>query len=95
MQEFLQHLFGFIGICTVVQWTIKFCKPKPKESPVKLNCPNCGCTDFSLLRSINTKKCIGCGHEIEWHLDEGQLPLICNNRMVKRNGNNVNSGTEK
>lgn len=48
------------------------------------NCPKCNCKELSLLRSLNVKKCTSCGHEIPWHLDPGQLPLVRSNRMVKR-----------
>jgi len=59
-----------------------------KYSKHKFICPKCCCTQPSLLRSTNTKKCTSCAHEVDWQLTEGQLPLIRSNRMVKRNEKN-------
>lgn len=98
MQEFLQHIFGFIGICTVLNWIIKFYRIKSKQVPVltsedlielrsnnfKNECPECS-SPLSLMRSTSLKECTSCGYKDEWKLDEGQLPLVANNRMVKRN----------
>ena len=62
-----------------------------KSRLVKLNiktkhsCTQCGCEYLSPLRSNNVKKCTSCGHEMDWNLDPGQLPLVRSNRMVKRN----------
>lgn len=61
-----------------------YCK---KAKPKLAACTNCGCTALSLLSSNNIKRCIACGHEMPWHLDPGQLPLVRSNRMVKRNDN--------
>ena len=33
------------------------------------------------LRSLNLRICADCKREIEWRLDEGQRPLIGNNRQ--------------
>lgn len=55
-----------------------------KFKPKKNTCTKCGCEQLSQLRSINTKKCTSCGHEMDWNLDPGQLPLVRSNRMVKR-----------
>lgn len=52
--------------------------------PKKHTCTQCGCEQLSQLRSINIKKCTSCGHEMEWNLDPGQMPLVRSNRMVKR-----------
>lgn len=51
-------------------------------------CPQCHCQYLSPLRSLNIKKCTACGYEMEWKLDPGQLPLVANNRMVKRDEKN-------
>ena len=55
-----------------------------RYSKHKFICPKCCCTQPSLLRSTNTKKCTSCGYEMDWNLDPGQLPLVRSNRMVKR-----------
>jgi hypothetical protein len=59
-----------------------------KYSKHKFVCPNCCGTSPSMLRSISIKKCLDCGHESQWKLDKGQLPLVANNRMVKRDAKN-------
>ena len=87
-QTVLQHVFGFIGICTVINWTHKFLRYKKRPKSLTLVCNHCGGDKWSLLRSMNIKKCIDCGREVEWKLDEGQLPLVANNRMVKRDERN-------
>lgn len=56
-----------------------------RNSSIKSNCPKCGNTILSPLRSQYVKKCTSCGYEVEWKLDPGQMPLIRNNRMVKKN----------
>lgn len=108
IQIVLQHVFGFIGICTVISWVHSlFKKHKPHNqlnaraaNLIKLLtadtnmsqlpkyvggiCTECKCTILSPLRSLNIKKCTSCGHEMEWNLDPGQMPLVRSNRMVKR-----------
>lgn len=42
-------------------------------------CPKCGCTDLSLLHGEDKKLCTGCGHEIDWPLDEGQKSIFKKN----------------
>jgi predicted Fe-S protein YdhL (DUF1289 family) len=43
-----------------------------------------GCTEcggaIMPLRSLNLKRCYGCGHETPWRLKENQKPLICAQR---------------
>lgn len=95
MQEFLQNIqyfCVFIVVCLILYLLSKvFLIPIKikywfmlKYSKHKFVCPKCCCTSASLLRSISIKKCLKCGHESEWKLNEGQLPLVANNRMVKR-----------
>lgn len=54
-------------------------------------CPKCGCTDLSLLHGEDKKLCTGCGHEIEWPLDEGQKSLFKHNVVgaVDEKGNPI------
>lgn len=54
-------------------------------------CPKCGCTDLSLLHGEDKKLCTGCGHEIDWPLDEGQKSLFKSNVVgaVDENGNPI------
>jgi protein-arginine kinase activator protein McsA len=97
MQEFLQHLFGFIGILTVVNWVYKLfaLHTKKQSTPLttedlmqlrsKNECPECS-SPLSPMRSTSLKECTSCYYKEEWKLDKGQLPLIANNRMVKRDG---------
>lgn len=42
-------------------------------------CPECGCTELSLLHGEDKKLCTGCGHEIDWPLDEGQKSIFKKN----------------
>lgn len=81
-------IFGFsLGVilnlcCTYLrnkQITNLHVKPSNKNI-----CANCECIYLSSLRSLNIKKCTSCGHEMNWNLDPGQLPLVRSNRMVKR-----------
>ena len=84
IQIVLQHIFGFIGIYTTVRWLYKLALNFFNKTTVR-KCHKCGCTELSYLRSLNVKKCTSCSHEMEWNLDPGQMPLVRNNRMVKRN----------
>lgn len=86
VQTVLQHVFGFIGICTVAYWFRKLFFWYLNREPVsnKDTCMNCGCKHLSRLRSINIKKCTSCAHEMPWNLEPGQESLIQNNRKVKR-----------
>ena len=85
IQIFLQHLFGFIGICTVINWTHRFVvyRSKPKienqiqELRSKYECPCCS-SPMSPMRSTSLKECTSCDYTEEWKLDEGQLPLVAN-----------------
>jgi hypothetical protein len=46
----------------------------------------CSCgAPMVALRTQFVRLCIGCKQEVEWPLDEGQAPLIGNNRQVPRN----------
>ncbi len=101
MQEFLQHLFGFIGICTVLTWLFKLTSIKPKSKSTltaedlievrnrntKNECPECS-SPLASMRSTSLKECTSCDYKVEWRLDKGQLPLVANNRMVKRDAKN-------
>ena len=44
------------------------------------SCTQCGSRFLVLIRSQNLKVCNHCGTKIHWPLDEGQQPLITNNR---------------
>lgn len=59
-------------------------KPKPIKKAFKNTCPNCH-SPLSSMRSTSLKECTNCDYKEEWKLDKGQLPLVANNRMVKRN----------
>lgn len=39
-------------------------------------CPKCGCDQMSKLHGEDKKLCTGCGHELEWPLEEGQKSLF-------------------
>ncbi len=88
IQIVLQHVFGFIGICTVINWIHKLVliirtkKELPKDS-----CPMCK-SPLSPMRSTNKKECTSCDYKVDWNLDPGQMPLVRSNRMVKRNEKN-------
>ena len=62
-------------------------KPKPSKKDFKNACPKCH-SPLSSMRSTSLKECTACGYKKEWPLDEGQLPLVANNRMVKRDAKN-------
>ena len=47
---------------------------------MKTKCPDCG-GPLCLLMSLNEKHCFDCGKIWNWQLDEGQLPLVGNNRQ--------------
>lgn len=46
-------------------------------------CPRCGNTKLVTFPSLDMKKCTDCGEVIQWHLDEGQAPLLGPSRSVK------------
>lgn len=43
-------------------------------------CPKCQSTSLVLIATQFHKVCNHCGTKIHWPLDEGQQPLITNNR---------------
>lgn len=47
-------------------------------------CPACKDGVMCALRSLNVKMCSSCGHNVPWKLKHGQLPLVANNRQVKK-----------
>lgn len=47
-------------------------------------CPACADGILCPLRSLSVKRCQSCGHSVPWELKEGQLPLVANNRQVKK-----------
>jgi hypothetical protein len=47
-------------------------------------CPKCKDGVMCELRSLSVKMCNSCGHNVPWKLKEGQIPLIANNRQVKK-----------
>lgn len=54
------------------------------EEPSGKPCPNCG-EPMSKLRSHSAMQCAtGCKQSVPWDLDEGQKPLIGNNRQDRR-----------
>jgi hypothetical protein len=59
-------------------------KPNPIVKNIPKPCPKCN-SPLSSMRSTSLKECTSCDYKEEWKLDEGQLPLVANNRMVKRN----------
>lgn len=73
----LGFLLGIIFLFRYINRILVTDEPKHK-------CTQCGCQQLSPLRSLNVKKCTSCGHEMEWNLDPGQLPLVRSNRMVKK-----------
>ena len=46
-------------------------------------CPECG-TPMVGYSSIDLRECVGCKHSEPWKLDEGQKPLLTNNRDVRK-----------
>lgn len=42
-------------------------------------CPKCGCDQMSKLHGEDKKLCTGCGHELEWPLEEGQKSIFRDN----------------
>ena len=82
MFKFVKDTFLVILILfALVLIKLRVIRPTPFN---KNSCLRCGCEYLSPLRSLNTKKCTSCGHEMDWNLDPGQLPLVRSNRMVKR-----------
>lgn len=52
------------------------------------SCPECGCTELSLMHGENKKLCTGCGTEIDWPLEEGQKSVFLKN-VVGGPGNKI------
>ena len=50
------------------------------------SCPVCECTELVLLHGENKKICTGCGHEIDWPLDEGQKSVFLKNVIGGKDG---------
>lgn len=46
-------------------------------------CPDCGEPTVG-CGTMNLRVCNGCKMEWDWQLDEGQLPLVSNNRATRR-----------
>ncbi|ASK18429.1 hypothetical protein [Halomonas sp. N3-2A] len=44
--------------------------------PTTKQCPRCRCTRLRLFPSMNYKQCDNCLHRFDWHLAEGQRPLV-------------------
>lgn len=46
-------------------------------------CPACSAPMVD-LRSLNLRQCVGCRREFDWHLADGQRPLIGSNRVDRK-----------
>lgn len=55
-------------------------RDKPERKAVGDNCQRCGSQHLILIRSQELKICNICGADHYWPTDEGQDPLIQNNR---------------
>lgn len=49
-------------------------------------CPKCKCSELVLLHGEDKKMCTGCGHEIDWPLDEGQRSVFRKNVIGAKDG---------
>lgn len=59
------------------------------ENGLGKSCPSCG-EPMSNMPSLNMRQCAtGCKMAVDWLLDEGQKPLIANNRHDRKGHNEV------
>lgn len=85
--DWLNHIMNLLACYGLIRllvdsynFVLKLLKPVRNKNC----CPLCD-SPMSMIRSTNKKMCTSCDFETSWHLDEGQLPLVRSNRMVKRN----------
>jgi hypothetical protein len=84
--ETLYGLLALLVISLFFIWFEDWWEKRKKSKPSTKHCFNCGSDRLSMLRSINIKKCIDCGHEMDWNLNPGQKSLINSNRGDRSNG---------
>lgn len=59
---------------------------------MQTNCDNCGSRHLIRLSTVKHPafsrpgymKCSECNHTMPWHLDDGQHPLVSNNRIGRK-----------
>lgn len=73
-----------VALLEIIALIIFLCLLRRRKSKSTDNCPSCGKGVMCAIRSQQIKMCSSCAHTVPWELKPGQLPLVTNNRQVKR-----------